>query len=189
MRRGIVSIVVVAVVLSFSLVSSASTLLSDLALHKFATSNIIDWVVGDEASFDLDMGFLGKGSVFKKATKEEGNAIWIVTDAKTPMGAQKAEALVARDTGEILKLIVDGKEQKVEEPDLEIISKDAQEITVPAGTFKTVHLVVKDNKSGSDMEVWINPRDIPLGGQVKSIIKRGFLTVTMVLKSFSFADE
>jgi hypothetical protein len=189
MKKGILGVLSFVVVLIFSTYLQAASLIYELALPQGSILNLIDWSVGDKATYDIDLGFLGKGSVVKEATEEEGNALWIVTDAKTPMGAQKAEALISREDGTILKLIVDGKEQEVPESNFEIISKEAAEVTVPAGTFKTIHVKLKDKSDDSEMEAWVNPKDIPLGGIVKNVTAKGFLTVTLLLKSFSFAES
>ena len=146
--------------------------------------DVINWKVGDYANYNLNLGFLGKGTVEKAATKEEDAGIWLTTDAKTPMGNQKIEALVSKANGKILKLIVDGQEQKYEEHEFEIISKDASEVTVPAGTFKAIHIKIKDKTDDADIEAWINPRDIVLEGMAKNIVKKSFLTVTLELTSF-----
>ncbi len=185
MKKGIVSIVsFVFLSLGSSLYASGS-LLIDLFLSQARTLDAIDWKVGDTANYNMQLGFIGKGTVKKVATKEEEGAIWIETNAKTPLGDEKVETLISRADGKVLKLIVNGQEQKYEDHEIELISKDATEITVPAGTFKTIHIKVKDKTDASDIEAWVNPRDIPLGGIVKSSVAKTFLTVTLELTSFS----
>ncbi|OGQ17679.1 MAG: hypothetical protein A3B70_08140 [Deltaproteobacteria bacterium RIFCSPHIGHO2_02_FULL_40_11] len=169
----------------FAVPVKASSIIADIALQGLSIQNLIDWKIGEKATYDMDLGFLGKGSVVKEATKEEGNALWISTKAKTPLGEQTADVLIRREDGKILKFIVDGKEQEYKEPELELISREADEITVPAGTFKTIHIKAKDKSDDADIDMWANPVDVPLGGIVKNIVVKGFLTITMVLKSFS----
>ncbi|MBI3017989.1 MAG: hypothetical protein HYY62_08400 [Deltaproteobacteria bacterium] len=183
MKKGIVTVFLS--VLFITSAQASGSLLVDLFLSQARTLDVIDWKVGDAANYNMQLGFIGKGTVKKTATKEEEGAIWIETNAKTPLGDERVETLISRADGKILKLIVNGQEQKYEEHEIELISKDAAEITVPAGTFKTIHVKVKDKTDASDVEAWINPRDIPLGGIVKSSVAKSFLTVTLELTSFS----
>ena len=185
MKKGIVTVFLSVLFFSITSVQASGSLLVDLFLSQARTLDVIDWKVGDAANYNMQLGFIGKGTVRKVATKEEEGAIWIETNAKTPLGDEKVETLISRADGKILKLIVNGQEQKYEEHEIELISKDAAEITVPAGTFKTIHVKVKDKTDASDIEAWINPRDIPLGGIVKSSVAKSFLTVTLELTSFS----
>lgn len=185
MKKTLMSLFVFLALVSLSTFSFASDLLLDLFLAQYKTSNVIDWKVGDYAKYTLDLGFLGKGEVRKEVTKEENiSSIWITTTAKTPMGNQKIEALISKTNGKILKLIVDGKEQPYKEHTLELISKEASEITVPAGTFKAIYIKVKDKTDEADIETWINPKDIPLDGTAKTILKKYFLTTTLELTEF-----
>ena len=60
-----------------------------------------------------------------------------------------------------------------------------QSVTVPAGTFKTIYLKMKDNANkGAISEVWVNPRDIPLSGMAKTISESPLGKVTIELNSF-----
>lgn len=185
MKKGIVTILFSVLFFGMASVQASGSLLIDLFLSQARTLDVIDWKVGDIANYTMQLGFIGKGTVQKTATKEEEGAIWIETTAKTPLGNEKVETLVSRADGKILKLIVNGQEQKYEEHDIELISKDATEITVPAGTFKAIHVKVRDKTDASDVEAWLNPRDIPLGGIAKSVVTKGFVTVTLELTSFS----
>ena len=185
MKKGIVTVFFSVVFFTLASVWASGSILIDLFLSQAKILDVIDWKVGDTANYDMQLGFLGKGSVQKTATKEEEGAIWIETNAKTPLGNEKVETLISRSDGKILKLIVNGQEQEYKEHDIELISKDAAEITVPAGTFKAIHIKVKDKTDASDVEAWVNPRDIPLGGIAKSIVKKSFLMVTVELTSFS----
>ena len=160
-------------------------LLISLYLNNVRTLSVIDWKIGDYSNYNLDLGMFGKGKVHKEATKEEGNAIWVTTDAKIPSGNQKIEVLISRDDGKILKLLVNGKEEKYQDHDIEVISRDESSVTVPAGTFKAIHLKIKDKTENMDIESWLNFKDIVLEGMAKSIIKKNaFLTITTELTDF-----
>ncbi len=160
-------------------------LLFSLYLNHARMLNVIDWKIGDYSNYNLDLGFFGKGKVHKEATKEEGNALWVVTTAKTPAGDQKIEALIDRANAKILKLIINGKEEKYQDHDLEVTLREESQITVPAGTFKAIHLKIKDKTENMDIESWLNMKDIVLEGMAKSIIKKNaFITITTELTDF-----
>lgn len=192
MKKGIISLTTVFVfILSATSGWAANNmgLVSSLFLPLGDVLNVVDWQVGEFANFSLDLGILGQGTVTKKVTGEEntpeyGEAVWVETDVKMPMGAQNVRTLIDRDTGKILKLIVDGKEQEVEEPNLEVFEQRAEKVTVPAGTFRSIYIRARDHNQDADIEAWINPTDIPVGGILKSVIKKGFITMTMELTEF-----
>ncbi len=158
--------------------------------------NIPEWKVGDFANYTMKFGFLtdvsgirfGEGTVEKSVTKEEGRAVWVLTVAKPPFGEpQKIETLHRKPDGKVLKMIVNGKEEKYEEPEVEILEQRAEEITVPKGTFKTIYIKAKDKTQDADIELWANPLDVPIGGVVKSVIKKIF-TITLELTDFGHKD-
>ena len=162
-------------------------LLIDVFIPLGENLNVIDWRVGDHADYQLDMGFFGQGSVKKRATSEEKDAIWLRADVQTPMGNQTIDTLFRRSDGKVLKMLVDGKEHTFEEPDIEIIDQREESVTVPAGTFRAIYVKVRDRKQQSDTEAWVNPMAIPLGGIAKSTTKKSMLTITMELTAFGRA--
>src|SRR3989344_9597755 len=196
MKKGIISSFVVVLAMFSSAVPSAQggPLISKLffpwqkILKLDEKLQNLDWKVGDTANYKLNLGFLGEGTIHKKVTKDEGTAIWVVDVAKTSLGEQKIETLYRKSDGKVLKMIVDGKEQEVQEPDLEIIEQKAAEVTVPAGTFRAIYIKAKEKKNDTDIEAWINPIEIPIGGIAKSIVKQSFLTVTSELTDFHKTD-
>lgn len=160
-------------------------LLISLYLNNVRTLNVIDWKIGDYSNYNLDLGFFGKGKVHKEATKEEGNAVWVVTTAKIQSGDQKIETLISRADGKILKIIVNGKEEKYQDHDLEVTLKEESQVTVPAGTFKAIHIKITDHTEKMDIESWLNMKEIVLEGMAKSIVKKNmFLNITTELTDF-----
>lgn len=168
------------------LVSTPSAHSKNLFVDLFLplSLNVIDWRVGDYAHYDLDLGFLGKGTLKKLVESDTKEALWVTIDIKTPMGEQNVKALIRKSDGKTLKLIVDGKEQEVQEPNIEIIEQRPEKITVPAGTFRAIYLKVKDKTQNVLIEAWINPLEITVGGVAKSIVKKDFLTMTTELTKF-----
>ena len=60
-----------------------------------------------------------------------------------------------------------------------------EKVTVPAGTFDTIYIKIKDKANNDQIsEQWVNPRDIPLSGMVKSLADSQLGKVTIELTSF-----
>ena len=185
MKKGVVGLVVVlAGVLSFSGVGFSSTLGADFFVPFAIKQDVANWKVGDSVTYSMDLGFFGTGELVKKVTSDEGEAIWVTTESKMPMGQQEVKTLHRKSDGKVLKMLVDGKEQAYDEPKIKILDQRPEEVTVPKGTFKSIYLKVRDETQEADIEVWINPIDIPVGGIVKTVIQKDFITATMEMTDF-----
>jgi hypothetical protein len=71
-----------------------------------------------------------------------------------------SQDLYDRNTGNLTRSLLDG--EVLENPDseeLEIISQDYSEVTVPTGTFKCTHTVAKI-KVWDLVETWTNPKEV-----------------------------
>lgn len=148
------------------------------------TQSLLNWKVGDQNSYDLDMGFI-KGSMVMSVRSVGEEGIWMVQDMDLGFaGKQKAEILLDQNTGEIKKFLVNGQEQQVPKQDMEVIDTTEDHITVPAGTFDCIHARLRDKQQNSEINTWINPQIIPLSGMIKTIQPNQFGTMTVVLKSF-----
>ncbi|MEK6706294.1 MAG: hypothetical protein AABZ06_10940, partial [Bdellovibrionota bacterium] len=124
------------------------------------------------------------GTLKKFVSKDEGAALWIRQDLNLSIQKQQVDMLINKADGKVLKLIVNGKEQAVPDDKIEIISQDYAEVTVPAGTFKTVHVIAK-TKQIPTLEVWLNPREVVLEGTIKQIATTTFnIDIKMELTSF-----
>ncbi len=164
-----------------SLISENS---AQMLVDSVAPLNLINWKVGDTANFDVSAGNFGKlGTMVKSVTSEEGNAIWV--EQKLDLGFQKdnSKMLMSRADGKILKFIHNGKEEALPDDKVEIISQDSQDVTVPAGTFQSIHIVAKTTKV-KKIEAWINPRDTVMEGAIKQIISTDQIDITLELSSF-----
>ena len=156
-----------------------------MLVDSAAPLNLINWKVGDTANFDVSAGSFGKlGTMVKSVTSEEGNNIWI--EQKLDLGFQKdnSKMLMSRADGKILKLIHNGKEEALPDDKIEIISQDTQDVTVPAGTFQSIHIVAKTAKV-KKIEAWMNPRDTVMEGAIKQIISTDQVDITLELASFN----
>lgn len=144
----------------------------------------LDWKVGDRADYSIDMGFL-KGSMVMSVKSIGNDGIWMQQDADLGFaGKQKIETLIDPNTGEIKKMLVNGKEQQVPKQDVEVIEVKEATITVPAGTFECIHARLKDKEQNAEINAWINPEKVPMSGLLKQVAPSQFGQVTVVLKSF-----
>ncbi len=147
--------------------------------------NLIDWKIGDSMAYNIKAFGSNMGTSTKTVTREEGNALWMEQSMAMMGQNQKVEALIDRASGKILKYIVNGKEQSVPDDALEIISQDYADVTVPAGTFKSIHIVAK-SKSIQKLELWANPSETCMDGALKTIVKSSQLPVEITLELTTF---
>lgn len=144
----------------------------------------LNWKVGDQNNYKLDMGFI-QGTMIMKLREIVSEGYWLDQDMDLGFaGKQQASILLDPNTGEIKKMIVNGQEQKIPENTTEIVEVTEDKITVPAGTFDCIHARLKDKNDGKETNAWINPQAIPLSGMLKTIQPSQFGNVTIVLTSF-----
>ena len=159
--------------------------------NNVGSRNLINWTVGDTANFDVTLGAIGKvGTMKKSVTKADDaqNAIWVRTEANLAVQKDTTDILMSRADGSILRFVRNGKEEAVPENDIEIISQEYTEITVPAGTFKAIHIVA-DTKDVKGIEVWANPRDTIMEGTLKQVVPSQFGKLEISLTSFKKGDS
>ncbi|MGZ3690239.1 MAG: hypothetical protein ACXVAX_01975 [Pseudobdellovibrio sp.] len=145
----------------------------------------LDWKVGQENDYKLNMGGFLNGTMVMSVKSVGADGIWLTQDVDLMIQKQKVEILLDPSNGQIKKMLVNGQEQTPPKQDLEIIDQKEDHITVPAGAFDVIYLKVKDNASnGAISEMWVNPRDIPLSGMVKTIQDSQMGKVTIELSSF-----
>lgn len=145
----------------------------------------LNWKVGDTNNYKIDMGFIkGTMKMSVKSIGQEG--IWLDQTADLGFaGKQQIQMLLDPNTGEIKKMIVNGKEQEAPKSNVEIIELKEDRVTVPAGTFDCIHARIKDLDQNQEINQWVNPQQIPLSGMLKSVAPSQFGQVTIVLTSFT----
>jgi hypothetical protein len=150
----------------------------------------INWVVGDKAGYNVDLG-IAKGTMKTLVREKEGENFWLNQElALGAAGDHLIETLINPETGDIVKLIVDGKEEQIPEtPETEIVSTQEEQVTVPAGTFSSIHVVLKDVKSGKESDSWINETEIPVFGLLKSVEPGDYGKTKIDLTDFAFATR
>lgn len=145
----------------------------------------LNWQVGQENNYKLNMGGFLNGTM-KMSVREIGaDGAWLVQDIDLSIQKQKVEVLIDLNNGQIKKMIVNGKEQTPPKADYEVVEQKEDHITVPAGSFDTIYIKVKDRANNNAIsEQWINPRDIPISGMAKSLADSQLGKVTIELTSF-----
>lgn len=144
----------------------------------------LDWKVGEQNVYNIDMGFL-KGSMVMKCREIAADGIWLDQDVDLGFaGKQQMSILLDPNTGEVKKMLVNGKEQTPPKQNIEVIDVKEDHITVPAGAFDCIHARLRDKDKNEETNAWINPQLIPLSGMLKTIQPSQFGTVTIELKSF-----
>lgn len=144
----------------------------------------LDWKVGDTNNYNIDMGFI-KGTMDMTVRSIGAEGIWMDQNMDLGFaGKQKVETLLDPNTGEVKKMIVNGKEQAPPKNNIEVIDMKEDKITVPAGSFDCIHVRIKDKDNNNEINVWINPSAVPLSGMLKTIQPSQFGNVTVLLKSF-----
>lgn len=145
----------------------------------------LNWQIGDWTEMNMDMGMV-KGTSRLEVRSKEGVNFWLEQNMDLGfMGKQKIEILIDSSNGEIKKLIVNGKEEDPPAPgNMEVVSTAEDTITVPAGTFKSLHIQIKDNDSGNISDNWINPKEVPVNGMIKSVSPSQFGKVTLELTAY-----
>ncbi|OFZ80968.1 MAG: hypothetical protein A2583_02015 [Bdellovibrionales bacterium RIFOXYD1_FULL_53_11] len=146
-------------------------------------SDLIKWKVGDTMNYNIGMMFGNVGTMVKSVTKDEGTAIWMRQDMNMMGQKEVVDVLLNKADGKVLKMLRNGQEQQIPDEQIEIISQDYSEVTVPAGKFSCMYVVAK-SKSSSKIEVWINPKDTIMDGTLKQAMASQMGTVTLELTSF-----
>lgn len=141
--------------------------------------------VGDEANYNLDMGIL-KGTMKTSVLSIDSEGAWIQQLVELGFaGKQDIRILMDPNTGEVKKVLVNGQEQQKPEPgNYELIENKEDTITVPAGTFVCLYIKAKDRSNNQELQQWVNLKEIPVLGMVKSIVPAQFGPVTIELTSF-----
>lgn len=189
-------VILASLTLAFGLNAAAATEadISDMSQaifmkqHELMAGSIgtegLNWKVGDENDYSLDMGFI-KGTMIMKVASIGADGIWMNQDMDLGFaGKQKVETLLDPNTGEIKKMIVNGKEQAPPKSDIEVIEMTEDNIKVPAGTFDCIHARIKDKENNQEINMWINPQLIPLSGMLKTVQPTQMGTATILLTKF-----
>lgn len=146
----------------------------------------LSWKVGDVNNYKLNMGGFLNGTMKMSVREINGSEAWLVQDMDLQIQKQTAEILIDLNTGVIKKMLVGGKEQAIPKTDYEVLEQKEDHITVPAGSYDVIYIKVQDKAANNAIsEQWVNPRDIPISGMVKSLSDSQMGKVTVELTSFT----
>lgn len=155
---------------------------------KDVVSQGFNFVKGDSASYKLNMASFINGTMDMLVEDVGADGVWLDQNMDLGfMGKQQIRELIDPNTGEIKKLIVNGQEQQVPATgDVQVIDSKEENVTVPAGTFDCLYIkaqITQDGKT-SNAEQWIDMKDVPVMGLVKTIEDSQLGPVTIELASF-----
>jgi hypothetical protein len=148
-----------------------------------------NWKKGDEARYNIRLGGFGRGNMVMSVIDIVSDGVWIqqLTDLGF-LGKQDIRQLIDPQTGEVKKIIVNGKEQAPDdEGEMEVIETKDDIVTVPAGTFYCMYIMAKiTNSQGVTRytENWVNTRQIPVMGLVKMVAQTQMGVLRAELASF-----
>ncbi|GIL16833.1 MAG: hypothetical protein BroJett040_05840 [Oligoflexia bacterium] len=172
-------------VLFFSLQSFANlTELSSIEdLIALTTPNT--WKVGDQTTYVVSAGMLGKGTMTKVVASETAEGFWVKEEMHVSSHNEVIEKLYSKKDGSLLKIIRNGQEGNPEDSKVEVTRSEKTKITVPAGTFDVLHIEGK-NKKTSKLEIWIS-ENVAIDGYAKLYMKSSFYSITSELQSIKTA--
>ena len=182
--------IIAALGLAFTVQAKAApTIIDAIVTHTQAVSmdqahtQALDWKAGDEADYNVDMGFI-KGTMVMKCREVTADGLWIDQNVDLQIQKQQISMLLDPNTGAIKKMLVNGQEQTPPKQNIEVVEVKADHITVPAGSFDCVHARLHDKDANNEINSWINPQAIPLSGMLKTIEPSQMGDVTIELTSF-----
>lgn len=182
---------VVAMLASTTAIASTSTTVDALIkaqpklVRNLFNLTAMDWKVGDKNVYSLNVSVIN-GSMDMSVREIGTDGIWVDQNMDLGFAGKHTGAmLMDANTGEIKKLIMDGKEQAIPENNMKPVEAHEDKITVPAGTFDCVYAKLKDEKTGEIAEAWINPEKVSIGGSLKMIQQSQAGEVTLELTSFT----
>lgn len=166
-------------------INHVPTILQSELSNIFASSEQREWKVGDSASYKLNMGGFINGSMVMTVKSYDAQGLLITQDMDLGFaGKQNCEMLIDPGTGKTKSLVCNGQNQDVGENNVEIIETKEATVTVPAGTFQAIYIKAKNNSDNSEIQQWVNPRDVPVFGLIKTIAPSQLGEVTIELTSF-----
>ncbi|MEK7355863.1 MAG: hypothetical protein AAB250_05410 [Bdellovibrionota bacterium] len=159
------------------------------ALVEAQATQGLNWKVGDQADYSVDIGGFIKGTSHNFVREDTGTELWMVQDMDLGFaGKQKVEVLFDKATGQIKKMLANGQEQEIpDNKDVEIVEMKEDHLKVAAGEFDCIYAKIKNKKDGSIQEAWINPQEVPMSGLLKALADSQFGKVVQELNKFQRA--
>ena len=96
-----------------------------------------------------------------------------------------AEMLLNKADGKILEYKVNGQDQTIPDDTVTVVSQDYESVTVPAGTFNSLHIVANEGTT-QGIELWANPQATVMEGSLKQLVPTQFgIKLDIELTSFT----
>lgn len=152
----------------------------------FTSENVqgLNWKVGDELNFKLKMSFIS-GKMKMSVAEVTESTITLKQDINLSGQAQSCVTKLNPNNGETQSITCNGQNQNIpNKDDLEIIEMTNEKITVPAGTFDSIHVKIKQKSDNKIIEQWVNMQELPITGMLKAISPSQFGNVVVELESF-----
>ena len=147
-------------------------------------SDVINWKVGDSTTYTVtSSNNPTPGTMTKKVSKDDGDGTLWVNETSTK---ESADIQIRKSDGAVLQRLVNGQPKPMQNAPLTLVSQDKESVTVPAGTFNTLHTVSKGNQNGKavQMDSWVDSQDTCMDGTVKSVMTSPDHTMTRELTGF-----
>lgn len=173
---------------AYTMENLAQEIGSAMVQQQSAVRSPFNFKVGDTASYKLKMGFL-PGNMVMTVTNVLPDDVTI--SQVVDMMGQKQDCVMVLNpnTGETKSMTCNGQAQESGDPsDIEVIDQKEDTVKVPAGTFVCLYIKAKQKSSGSEIEQWINPSEIPVFGMAKSTMPSQMGKVVIELTSFKKAQ-
>jgi hypothetical protein len=141
--------------------------------------------VGDFVKYNMSMAMI-KGSM-TMTVKEVSADVAVIEQALDLgfLGKQNCLVTLNPNTGETKSIVCNGQEQQPGSPgDIELVEQKEDTIKVPAGTFTCLYIKAIQKASNQTIEQWVNLKEVPVFGSVKSIIPAQLGKVTLELAAF-----
>ena len=145
----------------------------------------LHWTVGDFAAYKNCALIFICTENREEVVGDTGDGFWTKETSNASGQDQITERLYRKKDGKVVRLIVDGKEQPIEESSTryEVVEERVVDISVPAGFFKADYSkVLMYDEGNSDekipLEVWMNKKTVPLDGIIRLSLGEGVIVLS-----------
>jgi len=184
--KNIIAIVSTLFALSTQATTSQLPTILKAADSFFKTEAVqgLNWKVGDELNFKLKMSFIS-GKMKMSVAEVTDSLITLKQDINLSGQSQSCVTKLNPNNGETQSITCNGQNQNIpNKDDLEIVEMTNEKITVPAGTFDSIHVKIKQKSDNKIIEQWVNMQELPITGMLKAISPSQFGNVVVELESF-----
>lgn len=155
-------------------------------LGGVSTQGTFDWKAGDEADYNMNMGFISGKMIMKVVSVAPTEVVFSQDVDLGFMGKQHCDIAINPQNGQTKSFVCNGQAQDTSGGDTQIIENKEDTVTVPAGTFTCMYIKAQQTVQGNQqtVEQWINPKLIPVMGMAKTIAPSQIGQVVVELTAF-----